>query len=93
MRVGERIKNIREAEGLTQNGLAEMAGISQSHLRRVELGQAKITTDLLQMICDACNISIIDFFDVDRGVDELSVAISKLTPKQKTKLLDFINSL
>lgn len=41
--------------------LADKAGISQSHLRRVELGESRITVDHLEMICDALNISLKDF--------------------------------
>ena len=42
MKFGDRIKTLRETEGLTQNALAQKADIYQSHLRRVELGQAGI---------------------------------------------------
>ena len=78
---------------LTQNGLAERAGVSQTHLRRVELGQADITVGHLQLLCDAMNISIQEFFNVDNKDDELSIALSKLTPKQKKLLIAFIESL
>ena len=37
MDVGKRIVRLRERCGLTQNGLAERAGVSQTHLRRVDL--------------------------------------------------------
>ncbi|MBQ9121824.1 MAG: helix-turn-helix transcriptional regulator, partial [Clostridia bacterium] len=35
--VGKRIRYFREQRGLTVNGLANMAGISQSYLREIEL--------------------------------------------------------
>lgn len=92
MKVGERIKQLRQAENLSQNALAELAGVSQSHLRRVELGQAGITTDHLELICDALNIKMSEFF-VEEQNDELSIALAKLTPKQKAKLMDFISTL
>ena len=62
MDVGKRIITLRECCGLSQNGLAERAGVSQTHLRRVELGQADITVGHLQLICDAMSISLTDFF-------------------------------
>ena len=43
MNISERLSNLRKQCGYTQNGLAERAGVSQTHLRRVELGQADIT--------------------------------------------------
>ena len=93
MDVSKRIINLRERCGLTQNGLAERAGVSQTHLRRVELGQADITIGHLQLLCDAMGISIQDFFNEDVATDEIAVAMSKLSPKQKTLLLTFLESL
>ena len=93
MNVGERLLELRNMCSLTQNGLAEKAGVSQTHLRRVELGQADITVGHLQLLCDAMNISIQEFFDEEVGNDELSIALSKLTPKQKKLLIAFVESL
>ena len=93
MDVSKRLITLRERCGLTQNGLAEKAGVSQSHLRRVELGQADITVGHLQLLCDAMGISIQDFFKDDSNSDEISVALSKLSPRQKMLLITFLESL
>ena len=94
MNVGERLLELRNMCWLTQNGLAERAGVSQTHLRRVELGQADITVGHLQLLCDAMGISLQEFFNIDtERNDDLSIAISKLTPKQKKLLIAFIESL
>ena len=93
MDVSKRIIKLRESCGLTQNGLAERAGVSQTHLRRVELGQSDITIGHLQLLCDAMSISIQDFFKDESGSDEISIALSKLSPKQKTLLIAFLDSL
>lgn len=61
MDVSKRLIELRELYGYTQNGLAERAGVSQTHLRRVELGQADITVGHLQLLCDAMGISLQDF--------------------------------
>jgi len=93
MDVRKRIIDLRERCKLTQNGLAERAGVSQTHLRRVELGQSDITVGHLQLLCDAMSISLEDFFKEDTASDRTAVAISKLSPKQKSLLLTFIESL
>ena len=93
MDIGKRLISLREQCGLTQNGLAEKAGVSQTHLRRVELGQADITIGHLQLLCDAMSISIQDFFREESESDEIANAFSKLSPKQKSLLLAFLNSL
>ena len=93
MNIGDRIKTLREKSGYTQNALADKAGVSQTHLRRVELGQADITVGHLQLVCDALEISVKDFFNFNDEAEELSAALSNLSPKQKKLLFDFLNSL
>ena len=93
MNVGKRIEDLRKRAGYTQNALAERSGISQSHLRRVELGESRITVDHLQMICDTLGISLKDFFDDGTEQDELSQAIASLTSRQKLHLANFLKSL
>ena len=93
MDVSKRLAVLRERCGYTQNGLAERAGVSQSHLRRVELGESDITVGHLQLLCDAMNISLKEFFDEATGEDELAAALSRLSPKQRQRLLAFMESL
>lgn len=93
MDISKRLISLRQQCGYTQNGLAERAGVSQSHLRRVELGQADITVSHLELLCDAMNISLKEFFDETANDHEIPVAFSKLSPKQKKLLLDFLESL
>lgn len=93
MDVGSRIKQLRETAGFTQNRLAEWSGVSQTHLRRVELGQQDITVGQLSLICDGLGISLTEFFNVDDTQDNLSYAIAKLSPKQKQLLTDFLKSI
>ena len=93
MNIGDRIKTLREKSGYTQNALADKAGVSQTHLRRVELGQADITVGHLQPVCDALETSVKDFFNFNDEAEELSIALSNLSPKQKKLLIDFLKSL
>ena len=93
MDISKRLISLRKQCGYTQNGLAERAGVSQTHLRRVELGQADITIGYLQLLCDAMSISLKDFFEDESPSDEVSPVLSKLSPKQKVLLLSFLESL
>lgn len=93
MDVGNRIKQLREQNKYSQNYLADIAGISQTHLRRVELGTADITVGHLQLVCDALGISLKDFFNVSKEQEDISSAISNLTPKQRNLLLEFLKSV
>ena len=93
MDIRKRLIALREQCGYTQNGLAERAGVSQSHLRRVELGESDITIGHLQLLCDAMNISLKEFFDDATEPDEIATAFSNLSPKQKKLLLTFLESI
>ena len=93
MDVGNRIKQLREQNKYSQNYLADIAGISQTHLRRVELVTADITVGHLQLVCDALGISLKDFFNVSEEQEDISSAISNLTPKQRNLLLEFLKSI
>lgn len=93
MNVGERIKELRERSGFTQNKLAEWAGVSQTHLRRVELGQQDITVGQLRLVCDGLGVTLAEFFNVNEKEESLSDIIAKLTPKQKQLLIEFLKSI
>lgn len=95
MDVGTRVTYLRQKKNMTTNKLANMAGISQSYLREVELGKKNPTVELLSLICDALNISLKDFFTEDKCVIQpfLLSAIEGLTEEQQLQLSKFINAM
>lgn len=95
MNVAQRIKALREARGITTNKLANLAGISQSHLREIELGQRNPTVETLSYFCDALGISLSEFFqEEEREISPfLMSAIRGLSNEQQLRLADFLNSL
>ena len=95
MNVGERIKELREKRGLTVNKLANLAGISQSYLRDVELGNKNPTVETLSYFCDALEISLKEFFSENDSVVNpfLMSAINQLSNQQQLKLAEFLQTL
>lgn len=47
----------------------------------------------MQLLCDTMGISLREFFDDESNVNEIDIAISKLSPKQKKLLVAFLDSL
>jgi transcriptional regulator with XRE-family HTH domain len=92
-KVGERIRHFREERGLTINALANLAGISQSYLRELELGNKNPTVEYLEYICDALKISLVTFFDLKNEASETYKSIDSLSEKQKKRLIEFIESM
>lgn len=97
MDIANRIRFFREKKGITVNKLANLAGISQSFLREIELGNKKPTVETLSLLCDALNITLRDFFDDDSPSalmdNDLMRQIYRLAPEQQDLLRDFLKSL
>ena len=92
MNVGKRIVCLRESMGISTNRLANMAGISQSYLRDVELGNKNLTVEVLSYICYALNVSLKEFFNENsKGIHpSLATAIDSLSESEQIKLAGFI---
>ncbi len=96
MDIGKRITYFRTQKDYSTNKLAYMAGISQSYLRDVELGNKNPTIAFLTLVCDALDISLATFFneeDTSSENDPLILKIQQLTPEQKQTLLAFLNTI
>lgn len=57
-RLGLRIKSLREAAGMSQLQLAELAGIQPSHLSRIEAGKYAVTFETVQAIAEALGMTV-----------------------------------
>lgn len=57
-RLGVRIRSLREAAGMNQVQLAELAGMQSSHLSRIEAGKYAVTFETIQTIAEALNMTV-----------------------------------
>lgn len=58
IRVGHRIRELRNAKGWSQRMLADHAQIEYAHLARLELGQREPGVIILQKIADALGVPV-----------------------------------
>lgn len=56
--VGQRLRALRKKQGLTQERLAELAGISPQHCSGIETGSAKVSLPALVQLSNALNASM-----------------------------------
>ncbi len=95
MDVGKRITQLREAQGYTVNKLANLSGISQSHLREIELGNKNPTVETLGYFCEALGVTFEEFFK-EECCDISPVLMStlkSLDTNQQLALAEFIKSV
>ena len=94
--VGDRLRFFREQKQISTNKLANLAGISQSYVRDIEMGNKNPTIEVLFQLCKALDISLRDFFDDDNKLlinDPLSTRIYRLNSVQREALLAFLNTI
>lgn len=57
---GLRVREVRKAKGISQEKLAELAGIDRSYMGNIERGEKNVTLKKVYEICDALEVKIYD---------------------------------
>lgn len=62
-RLGARVRELREAQGLSQQKFALMIGTGQSYLSDIEAGQINVGYDLLCRMAEGLGVKVGDLAD------------------------------
>ncbi len=63
--VGENIRRLRTAAGITQEELALRSGLSQGYINQLEMARRNYTQKSLELVADALSVDIIEFFKTE----------------------------
>ena len=91
--VADRIRELREARGMTQNALANAAGVSPTYIYQLERGEKSPTVEYLDHICWGLGVTIRDFFGEPELDGEIAAIFSELNEQQRHLLAELIKSL
>ena len=96
-KIGEKIKKYRKAKGLSQEFLAEKAGISITHMSHIETGNTKLSLPVLVALSDALDVQTDDLiYDEIRGrqiaLQELDEILSSCSDQEIRIILDVIKA-
>lgn len=97
--IGTRIKEAREAKGLTQEQLAEIVGLSSTHISVIERGVKAPKLETFIEIANALDVTsdslLLDVLDNSLQITttELSEQIKRLPPKEQRKILKAVRAL
>lgn len=68
--VGERIRNIRQARGLSQEQLAFKANLNTSFIGQIERAEKRATIETIEKIVIALDISFEEFFNFKSDISQ-----------------------
>lgn len=60
---GERVRALRQERGLSQERLAEMAGVHRTYLSSLERGERNVSLDNIHAIAEALGVSPAELFE------------------------------
>lgn len=97
--IGKRIREVRSSKQLTQEYIAETAGVNVSHISNIELNKVKVSLTLLVQICNALDVSVDYLLENEYHCPnsaletELLNAIKDLSNEQQKTLLRIAKAL
>ena len=62
-KLGQKIRELRESQNLTQEKLGDMIGASQDYLSRIEQGKKTPTVNLLYKIAGGLGVQVCDMIE------------------------------
>lgn len=85
--VGVRIRELRDARGLSLRALAENCGLSVNAISRIERGESSPTVSSLHRLALGLNVPITDFFRAD--VQEATILVRR-TERRRSRTEDVL---
>jgi len=71
--IGKRLRELREAKGMSQSAIQDRAGLSHAHVSRIENGHSTPTLRVLERWAEALDVELYQLFFVGHGRPEPSV--------------------
>ena len=88
-RIGQRITALRKLEGISQQELADRAGLTRQHIGRIEKGElVSVAYVTIQQIAEALGMTV-DI--IDQGLTDLA-PLKRLTPTAKDEHNEAVES-
>ncbi|WP_138419718.1 helix-turn-helix domain-containing protein [Aquibacillus sediminis] len=86
--VGNKVRNLRQLKGFTQEELAEKSGLQSTYIGGVERGERNISLETLEKILTGLNVKVTEFFQFDETDIEDEPAKEYLIDGYKTLLIN-----
>ena len=97
-KIGQRIRKIRKAHGLSQEELAEKVNISTTHMSHIETGNTKLSLPVLVDIATALEVRTDDLLNdssagsTSTALDEIAAVLEHCTAKESKVIVDVVRA-
>lgn len=93
-----RIREVREAKGLTQEQIARQLGVAGETIRKYETGENQVSVWALQRVAKALGVpsySLLNDWEPERGAQERALAalFRRLSPRERERALSVLAAL
>ena len=62
-KLGQRVRDLRQAHGWTQEAFADHCGFARTYMSRIETGGANPSLDALKVLADALKMTLASLFE------------------------------
>jgi len=96
--IGQRIRKIRKAQGLSQEALAEKVGISTTHMSHIETGNTKLSLPVFVALAGALEIRTDEMLSDDNfstrsaSIEEIVRLLDTCTTQQVKVMKDILKA-
>ena len=97
-KIGQRIRQIRKAHGLSQEELAERVNISTTHMSHIETGNTKLSLPVLVDISATLDVRTDDLLNdnptatISTALDEIAVVLERCTAQEAKVIADVVKT-
>ena len=84
---------MREAKKMTQNALANAAGVSPTYIYQLERGEKSPTVEYLDHICWGLGLTLKEFFDYPNEEENYTFRLASLSPPYPQLRHAFVKTL
>lgn len=86
------LHTIRKAKGLSQTELAEVVGIKQATISRIEKGVNNPSFDVADRIAQALGVNVVELFGLPELEQTVLQAFREASPERRAALLTLLTS-
>jgi transcriptional regulator with XRE-family HTH domain len=97
--IGQRIRKVRKAKGLSQEALAAKVDISLPHMSHIETGNTKLSLPVLVALAEALDVKVDDLlydntqYSPNAAVNEIAAVLLSCTAQESKIIVDMVKAL